>query len=450
VGGQKVTNIRDSRESAINLLSQWKKDRYTFGMGVLEKVAEFAQKEGESCILPVTGWGEEKWIEPFVEEITSSIEESNVRILDIIPGARPNAPREDVYRIANQIGKKKPDSIIAVGGGSTIDAAKAASVLCTLDSDNVETYFGTGLVKERLDKEGKELPPVVAVQTAASSGAHLTKYSNVTDPLTGQKKLIIDEAIIPPWAVFDYRTTLGAPHQITTDGALDGIAHCLEVICGATGKPFFEKAMHIAEVGITLIVESLPQIIDNPQGKEARTCIALGTDLGGYAIMVGGTNYGHLFSFSVVNKLTHGRACAIVNPYATVFFAPTIEKQLRMVGGIFKRAGYIQESLENYQGKDLGIAVARGMLRLSEEAEFPTTFSEVGVDDEDKERILTAAKNPQLWSKLDQAPVSLIARDKEDKVDADKTEENIDTYMGALLDAIRDGDFEKIKIMPGS
>ena len=445
-----MASIQSHKEKAINLLSNWKNERYAFGMACLGKVGEFAKEEGQSCMLAVTGWPEEEWIKPFIDEIASSLKGNKVHTVDIIAGARPNAPREDVYRIANQIGKKNPDSIIAVGGGSTIDAVKAASVLSALDSDNVETYFGVNLVKQRLDEEGKKLPPVIAVQTAASSGAHLTKYSNVTDPLSGQKKLIVDDTIIPPRAVFDYRTTMGAPHQITTDGALDGIAHCLEVIYGATGKSFFDESMQIAEVGIALIVENLPKVIENGQDEEARTCIGLGTDLGGYAIMVGGTNYGHLFSFSVVNKLTHGRACAIVNPYATVFFAPAIEKQLYMVGGILKRAGYIQETLENYQGKDLGIVVAQGMLQLSKKTEFPTTFSEVGVNDEDKERILTTAKNPQLWSKLDQAPISLIARNKNNVVDTDRTEENIDTYMGALLDAIRDGDFEKIKMMPES
>jgi len=331
----------DYKNQAIKMLREWKKERYAFGIGSLVKVGEFAKKEGLSTILVVTGWKTQKWIEPFVDEIKSSIEKQNITILDIISGAKPNAPREDVYRIANQIGKKKPTSIVAIGGGSTIDAVKAAGVLATFEPDDVEVYFGTGLVKERIDKEGKKLPPVIAVQTAASSGAHLTKYSNVTDPLTGQKKLIIDESIVPPWAVFDYKTTLGAPYALTTDGALDGIAHCLEVVYGASGKPFFEKAMQIAEAGISLIVNNLPRAIDNPQDEDARTAIGIGTDLGGYAIMVGGTNYGHLFSFSVVNKLTHGRACAIVNPYTTVFFAPAIEKQLKMVGKILQRAGYI-------------------------------------------------------------------------------------------------------------
>lgn len=441
-------STKNHKDQAIKMLNEWKKGSYAFGIGCLRRAGDFAQKVGTSTMLVVTGWGKEKWIEPFLDEIKSSLEKKGIAIKDIIAGARANAPREDVYRIANQIGKKKSDSIIAVGGGSTIDAVKAASVLATLDSNDVNSYFGMGLVTEKLNAEDKEIPPIIAVQTAASSGAHLTKYSNITAPLTGQKKLIVDEAVVPRWAVFDYKTTLGAPYAITTDGALDGISHCLEVLYGATGKPFFARAMEIAEAGISLIVENLPKAIDNPRDEDARVGIGLGTDLGGYAIMVGGTNYGHLFSFSVVSKLTHGRACAIVNPYATVFFAPTIREQLKLVGKILKDAGYIAKDIEGYQAKDLGRIVAQGMIRLLRRVNFPTSFNEVGVDDEDKERILKAAKNPQLWSKLEQAPVSLISRDEKGDIDIKQTEENIDIYMGALVDAIRTGDFASIKNVP--
>lgn len=257
-------------------------------------------------------------------------------------------------------------------------------------------------VTEKLKKEGKRLFPIIALQTAASSGAHLTKYSNVTDPLTEQKKLIIDEVIIPPFAIFDYSTTIEAPYAITADGALDGTAHCLEVIYGAAGRAFFQKVMEIAKTGIGLIVENLPKVVDNPRAKDPRIGLGLGTDLGGYAIMVGGTNYGHLFSFSLVNLLTHGRACALVNPYATVFFSPAIQPQLRMLARIFARAGYLKENFEKLGGKDLAITVAKAMIDFSKRIKFPTTLNEVGGTEEDKKRILNAAKNPQLWSKLDQ------------------------------------------------
>ncbi len=438
----------DHKYKARKMLNDWKKGNYAFGMDVLARLGDFAQKVGKSTMLVVTGLGVEKWTEPFVDKISSFLKEKNIDILDIIKGARANAPREDVYRIANQIGKKKPDSIIAIGGGSTIDAVKAASLLASLDSDDVETYFGMGLVEEKLKKEGKELPIVIAVQTAASSAAHLTKYSNITDPLTGQKKLIIDEAVVPPLAVFDYSTTIGAPYSITADGGLDGIAHCLEVVYGATGKPFFSKVMDIAEAGISLIIENLPKAVDEPEDEDARVALGLGTDLGGYAIMVGGTNYGHLFSFSLVNLLTHGRACALVNPYATVFFSSAIEPQLKMVGKILSKAGYIDKDVEKFTGRDLGIMVAQGMINFSKRIKFPTTLDEVGGSIEDKERILKAAKNPQLWSKLEQAPISLISRSARGEIDKSQTEANIDEYMGALIDGVRSGDFDKIKNIP--
>ena len=436
------------KEQAVTMLHDWRGKNYAFGLDVLESTGDFSHQAGKTAMLVVTGWGTESWVEPLIERIESYLKEQDVTIIDIIKGARANAPREDVYRIANQIGKKKPDSIIAVGGGSTIDAVKASCVLATLDSDDIEKYFGMGLVTESIKSEGKTFPTIIAVQTAASSGAHLTKYSNITDPLTGQKKLIIDEAVVPPYAVFDYSTTIEAPYAIRADGALDGIAHCLEVVCGATGKPFFEKTMEIAEAGIGLIIQNLPKAINNPQDRDAVEGLGLGTDLGGYAIMVGGTNYGHLFSFSVVNKLSHGRACAVANPYVLIFFAPAIEKQLRLLGSILRSEGYIHEEIDRFSGRDLSLLVAKGMIEFSKSVKFPTTFGEVGVDHKDKDRILTAAKNSQLWSKLEQAPASLIAKGRDGTIDTKKTEENIDEYMGALIDGIISGNFDQIKNMP--
>ena len=88
-----------------------------------------------------------------------------------------------------------------MGGGSTIDAVKAAIVLDVLGGE-IEDYFGVDKVSEALEKSGKSLTPHVAIQTAASSAAHLTKYSNITNLETNQKKLIVDEAVVPTGACF--------------------------------------------------------------------------------------------------------------------------------------------------------------------------------------------------------------------------------------------------------
>ena len=94
---------------------------------------------------------------------------------------------EDTYRIQEAIEETEPDVIIAVGGGSTIDATKSSSLLAKLTpgAHDLEPFFGVGKVTEAL--AGGAVTPLVAVQTAASSAAHLTKYSNITDLETGQK-----------------------------------------------------------------------------------------------------------------------------------------------------------------------------------------------------------------------------------------------------------------------
>jgi alcohol dehydrogenase class IV len=289
------------------------------------------------------------------------------------------------------------------------------------------------LVSEAVEKSGKKLTPHVAIQTVASSGAHLTKYSNITDVSTGQKKLIVDEAIVPAFPVFDYEVTYSLPPAVTADGALDGIAHSLEVLYGAAGQPFYEKTKEIARETIRLVVENLPKAIEDPDDKEARNALCVATDLGGYAIMVGGTNGGHLTSFSLVDVLSHGRACAMMNPYYTVFFAPAIEDALKMVGTIYANAGYSNADFESLSGRELGAAVAEAMFTLARKIGFPTRLADVaGFQDAHIERALAAAKNPQLKMKLQNMPVPLTA-------------EMIDEYMRPILEAARDGELTGIK-----
>ncbi|MHC4205353.1 MAG: dehydroquinate synthase/iron-containing alcohol dehydrogenase family protein, partial [Planctomycetota bacterium] len=215
--------------------------------------------------------------------------------------------------------------------------------------------------------------------------------------------------------------------------ALDGISHSLEVLYGATGKPEYEKLEEIAGICIKLVIKYLPIVIADPKDKEAREALCLATDLGGYSIMTGGTNGGHLTSFSLVDILPHGRACAIMNPYYTVFFAPAIERPLRVVGKIYQEAALTKRDIETLKGRELGIAVAEAMFELARRIGFPTCLSDVdGFGQHHIDRALAAAKNPQLKMKLQNMPVPLIS-------------EMIDDYMGPILEAARDGNLSLIK-----
>ena len=136
-----------------------------------------------------------------------------------------------------------------------------------------------------------------------------------------------------------------------------------------------------------------PKVLENPKDLVAREALGLATDLGGYAIMVGGTNGAHLTSFSLVDITSHGRACGIMNPYYTVFFTPAVEDRVRNVGEIFKKVGFIKEDLSKLSGKELGIAVAKGMTAFSKSINSPTTLAELpGFSEEHNTRALKAAR----------------------------------------------------------
>ena len=423
------------KEKARNLIKKFKGNDYTFGLGVLDQVGSIASKFGKSALVI----SNTTYLKTVADKVIESLKDNGVTLAGdrVVPDAKPNNPQEDVYRVESYILHFQPDCIIVIGGGSSIDCAKAANVLASLGKyrPEIEDYFGTGLVSSALSKTGKKLYPLIAIQTSASSGAHLTKYSNVTDPLIGQKKLIVDGAIIPIKALFDYQITASMPPTLTIDGALDGIAHCLEVFYGI-GQDKFDLLQEITLTAIELIIANAKKILDNSKNMEAREAIGLATDLGGYAIMIGGTNGAHLTSFSLVDITSHGRACGIMNPYYSVFFAPTIEKQLRAVGSIFKKYGYIEEDLKQLKGRKLGVVVAKGMIKFGKAIDFPTKLSELkGFSDKHIERALIAAKNPQLDMKLKNMPTPLNAS-------------LIDEYMKPILEAAKSGDFSLIKNMP--
>ncbi len=421
---------------AYELLREWKGESYVFGIGCLDKVGKIAASYGKSALLVCNT----TYMKAVADKVKSSLEGAGVSLSGgkVAPDAKPNAPREDVYRLATYVLQYKPDCIVAVGGGSTIDACKAASMLACLGgkiTPEIDAYFGTGKVTAYLEETGLRMVPVVAVETSASSGAHLTKYSNITDPVVGQKKLIVDPAIIPARAVFDYSVTCSMPLSVTIDGALDAIAHTFEVFCGAKGDAY-SKAEELAKTAIGLVATYAKDIIKDPSDMRAREAIGLATDLGGYAIMIGGTSGAHLTSFSLVDIVAHGTACGLMNPYYAVFYSKAIQKQLKVIGAIFKEHGYTDKDIEGLSGRELAIAVAEAMIAFERSIGAPTRLSDIKGFKSDVHiaRALKAAKDPDLKMKLQNMPVPMTADD-------------VDEYMAPILEAAASGDLTLIKEM---
>jgi len=407
----------DLKEKAFFLLKEWKNDSYINGLGVLDQIGKLAENK---CKTPLIVCNLSHKI--ILNKVIKSLSDFNITPVAFAPGAKPNSPREDVYRLATWILNYKPDGIIAIGGGSTIDAVKAAIVLSLLGkkvTPEIDYYLGSGIVSKELEKNNLTLLPLIAVSTTSSSGSHLTKYANITDTVTGQKKLIVDEKIVPIASLFDYETTATMPLKVTIDGILDAISHTFEVYWG-NNTPLCKD---LALTTIELCLKYAPTLISEPYNLEAREAIGLATDLGGYAIMVGGTSGAHLNSFSFVKLTGHGTACGIMNPYYSLLFSRAIKPQLEAISKVFKNYGFERKT------------VAESMIAFAKSLNAPTTLQELpGFNYSYITKALTAAKDPALKMKLQNMPLPMTNKD-------------IETYMRPLLNAAATGDISLIKKM---
>ena len=150
-------------KKAEKLLRRFKAGKYHFGQDILEEALKDASKMGKKAIL---FRGSFPGSDAYVSQITSSLKQSGITLAGIFKGARPNSPKEDVQKMVAAIDKANPDFVITFGGGSNIDAAKAALVL-NVFGGKFDDYFGVGRVSAAINDSGKKLLPHLAIQTIA-------------------------------------------------------------------------------------------------------------------------------------------------------------------------------------------------------------------------------------------------------------------------------------------
>lgn len=421
------------KATAVRLLREWQGGRYIFGRGVFQKLGGLTAALGKRVLLIASGSRRGR-------ELAASagvlLRRAGCELLteEAPEGGAPNSPTEDVFRLAAAYRELKPEVIVVIGGGSAIDAAKAANIVAALEDifgKTTDPYCGSGLVSELLNKYNRKLTPLVAVETAASSGTHLTCYANVTYMEKAQKKVIIDPAVVPAAALFDYDLTATTPLSVTIDGALDAIAHTYEVYCGAR-PAVMELTKALFETALPLVLEAMPRLLKDPQDGEARELLGLASDLGGYAIMAGSTSGGHLTSFSLVGLVHHGTACGIMNPYYTIYYAPNIPEQLESAAEILSRFGYLERGLNEENCYEKALRVAEAMLRFNRAIGAPVSLGEIpGFHDGVVRKIIEAAKDPQLAMKLAGMPVPM-------------TGDQVDERMTPIIHAAASGDLNQL------
>ena len=296
-------------------------------------------------------------------------------------GIPPEPSVDDVRKMRDTIEKFQPPEVIAVGGGSVMDAAKAAYLSWQTGMD-VQELFGVNRASEKFpDKDFKR---VICVPTTAGTGSEATPYSNIVDHEAGVKKLIMEKAIIPAYSFVSPKYTFTMPPKLTVTTALDALVHCVESVLNCKAENAHPNSVAWGLQGIRLIAAGLPEVLKNPAHELGRTFLSAAAALGGMCIKNRPTSLPHLCSFSFYGKVSHGDAVAALLPPFWMYYLeePAVREITMKMAGIFSPQQ--EQSPED---------VVRNAAAFIASCKGPARLSDLGCD---KSMIEKAAKDAVL------------------------------------------------------
>ena len=205
------------------------------------------------------------------------------------------------------------DSLVAIGGGSSIDTAKGMSVLFA-NGGQLRDYK----VPNEIPRSG---PPVVAIPTTAGTGSEVTRFTVVTDTQSDEKMLIAGLACCPTAAIVDFELTLSMPLRLTADTGIDSLTHAIEAYVSRRASPFTDG---LAKTAMGLIASNIRTACAEPQNRAAREAMMLGATKAGMAFSNASVALVHGMSrpIGAFFHVPHGLSNAMLLPEITAFSAP--------------------------------------------------------------------------------------------------------------------------------
>ncbi len=332
------------------------KTRVYFGDGALDALAEI---RAENAVI---------FTDPFMKKSGNAD-----RIAHMMTGCKnvsifaeivPDPPVELVAKALGFLLDAGADAVIALGGGSAIDAAKA-----------------TLLMYEQ--KAGKKLP-LYAVPTTSGTGSEVTKFSVITDREAGVKYPLVSDKLLPEAAILSAELTASVPRSITADTGFDVITHALEAYISTLANDFTDA---FAEKALELAFEYLPRACADGSDLEAREKMHTASCLAGMAFndVSLGVNHGIAHALGAVFHIPHGRANAMILYHVMKYNAelerPTATVACRKLARIARFIG-----LPAFSDKAGAGNLLNEIRRLSVKVGIPQSLGEAGVTRSDYEK----------------------------------------------------------------
>ena len=342
----------------------WREPELLEGEGAVLKLPSFVKNKGINKVLIVTDKGLMglHLLDPLFEELKK--EGVDYVLYD---GVQPNPTIPNIEECKDIYIKNNCQGIIAFGGGSPMDCAKAAAARVVKPRQSVRKMRG-------YLKVGKKLPPFFAVPTTAGTGSETTLAAVVTDPTTHEKNAICDPVLRPKYAVLDPSLTVGLPPHITSTTGMDALTHAVE---SYIGKSNVRSTIRYAEEATKLIHENLEKAYNNGKDIEARNNMLKGSFLAGSAFTRAFVGYVHAIAHNLggMYNTPHGLANAVILPYVLEWYGSSIYHQLAKLADII---GITNESMSV---EEKGKAFIAEIRRMNKAMNIPEKFDFIKEED---------------------------------------------------------------------
>lgn len=335
----------------------------TFGMGSLDKLPAILKENKLDHVFLLSDRGLESI--GVVKRVQDIIESGGIKCTPYLD-VKPNPTVDNVNEATELFKGCGASSIIALGGGSPMDVAKAVGVLAT-HGGKITDYEGP-------NKVPGPVVPTIAIPTTAGTGSEVTASSVITDESRNYKFSILSYEMLPKYAVLDPSLIMTAPASIAAACGVDALIHAIEAYISTASSPFTDA---MAEKAMELIGGNLRSFVANRKDEEAACAVMAGSTFAGIAFAWAKLGNVHALSHpvSAFFHVAHGVANSILLPTVMEFNALADKGRYEVI------YNYIKEGNEDFDGFRPEMLVEE-IRKMNEDLNIPASLSEVGVTEE--------------------------------------------------------------------
>jgi len=281
--------------------------KIVFGPGAVETAGEELKVLGATRVAVITDPGIDK--AGILDTVRQAVEKSGLNH-SVFTGVEPDPRIEIVGQAADHTRKESCDAVLGVGGGSSMDIAKATAVMMS-NPGKIEDYAGVGKIPN-------PLPPVLLVPTTAGTGSEVTSIAVLSDTVNNVKKGVVSDYMYARAAVLDPLLTVGLPPPITASTGLDALIHAVESYTGSQATFITEP---LALEAIRIIAQNLRLAYANGNNLMARSNMLKGSLLAGMAFSNTQTAAAHACALAIGGRfhIPHGVATSLMLPAVMEF-----------------------------------------------------------------------------------------------------------------------------------